>query len=57
VSSPQSRFEGSERQTRGRVLKALTGGPAPAAEFAVHIVDGLVADRLVVRAGDLLRLP
>ena len=57
VSTPQSRFEGSERQARGRVLKALTAGPAPSHAFAGHLVDGLVAERLVVRAGDLLRLP
>ena len=30
VSTPQSRFEGSERQARGRVLKALTIGPVSA---------------------------
>ena len=57
VSTPQSRFEGSERQARGRVIKALTAGPASADEFAAHVIDGLVADRLVVRFGDLLRLP
>ena len=57
VSTPQSRFEGSARQARGRVLKALTGGPAPASAFAADIVDGLVADRLVVRVGERLRLP
>ena len=58
VSTPQPRFEGSERQARGRVLQALTAGrPASTADFAAHIVDGLVADRLVVRRGDVLTLP
>ena len=57
VSTPQPRFEGSERQARGRVLKALTSGPVAADSFAAHIVDGLVADRLVVRVGETLRLP
>jgi A/G-specific adenine glycosylase len=57
VSTPQSRFEGSARQARGRVLERLTGGPAPVNEFAAHIVDGLLADRLVVKEGDFVRLP
>ena len=57
VSTPQSRFEGSERQARGRVLKTLTGGPAPSDAFPAHIVAGLVSDRLVVRDGGRLRLP
>jgi A/G-specific adenine glycosylase len=57
VSTPQSRFEGSERQARGRVLKTLTGGPAPSDAFPAHVVAGLVSDRLVVRDGGRLRLP
>jgi A/G-specific adenine glycosylase len=57
VSAPQARFEGSDRQARGRVLEALTGGPADAGAFAPGIVAGLVADRLVVRDGDTLTLP
>lgn len=57
VSTPQSRYEGSQRQARGRILAALTGGPAPASAFAGDIVDGLVRDRLVVRDGARLRLP
>ena len=57
VSTPQSRFEGSDRQARGRVMKALTHGPEAAESFAPHIVDSLVADRLVVRDGGDLRLP
>jgi A/G-specific adenine glycosylase len=57
VSTPQSRFDGSDRQARGRVLKTLTGGSAPPDAFPAHIVEGLVSDRLVVRDGGRLRLP
>lgn len=57
VSAPQSRFEGSDRQARGRVLLALTAGPAAAGGFSKDIVDSLVADRLVVTNGDRIRLP
>ncbi len=57
VSARQARFEGSDRQARGRVLHALTLGPSPADRFAARIVDGLVADRLVVRDRGTLRLP
>ena len=35
----------------------LAGGPAPASEFSSSIVDGLVADRLVIRDQGTLRLP
>lgn len=57
VSTAQARFDGSDRQARGRVLGALTAGPLPAESFAGRIVDGLVADRLVVRDGSAVRLP
>lgn len=57
VSTPQSRFEGSARQARGQVLKVLISGPAPVGEFAADVVDGLVADRLVIREGERLHLP
>ena len=57
VSGRQARFEGSDRQARGRVLKALVDGPAPAASFDERILDGLAADGLVERVGDLVRLP
>ena len=57
VSTPQSRFEGSDRQARGRVLKALTTGAVSPRVFERRIVDGLVADRLVVHDGDRIRLP
>ena len=57
MSTRQAPYEGSDRQARGRVLRRLARGPAPADEFAPRIVAGLVADRLVVRAGSDLRLP
>jgi A/G-specific adenine glycosylase len=67
VSRPQSRFDGSDRQARGRLLKALGAGPLSAAaavsvmgvaaERASRLVQALVDDRLVVRAGSELRLP
>jgi len=56
VSTHQAPYDGSDRQRRGDVLRALHHGPRPAAHFPSSIVDGLVADRLVVRAGDLLDL-
>ena len=67
VSRSQARFEGSDRQARGRLLKLLTVasvqsvdavsvmGCAP--ERADRLVGSLVADGLVVRVGTLLRLP
>lgn len=57
VSTRQARFEGSARQARGKVLHALARGAAPARAFPEAIVATLVADRLVVADGDLLRLP
>ena len=57
VSSPQAPYEGSERQRRGRVLRALTDGPELAADHPPATVASLVADRLVVTDGVWLRLP
>jgi len=67
VSTPQSRFEGSDRQGRGRLVDALRLGPvadvATASgwpddpERAARIAETLVADGLAVRDGALLRLP
>jgi A/G-specific adenine glycosylase len=67
VSRTQARFEGSDRQARGRLMKALTAASvveddAPAvmgctAERTTRLVEGLVADGLVVRDGLRLRLP
>ena len=58
VSGKQARFEGSDRQARGKVLAALVDGAAPASRFEQRILAGLVADRLVVVDPDgLARLP
>ncbi len=67
VSGPQSRYEGSDRQARGRVLKALTTGEIAVVDVATisgrsesaaaALVDGLVADGLVSAADGVLRLP
>ena len=48
---------GSDRQARGFVLKALTAGAVSLTVFESRVVEGLVADRLVVRDGDFIRLP
>lgn len=67
VSRRQARFEGSDRQARGRLLKALTTGPVNAsvaadvmrrdAATATRLVDSLVADGLVERVDATLCLP
>lgn len=61
VSGPQSRFEGSDRQGRGRLVDALRAGPVADAELAramgwpgdqaraERVADGLVREGLVVR--------
>jgi A/G-specific adenine glycosylase len=70
VSAPQSRFVGSDREGRGRLVEALRGGPVPPdrvhsvvgwpddPERVRRVVAGLVAEELVVadREG-WLRLP
>jgi len=69
VSGKQSRFDGSDRQGRGRLVKAL--GAAPVAVAAIPAVMGwpdqpgralrvaatVVADRLAVFDGETYRLP
>ncbi len=67
VSGGQSRFEGSDRQGRGRLVDALRRGPvldlARAAGWpddpqrAARVADTLVADGLAVLDGDTLTLP
>jgi A/G-specific adenine glycosylase len=67
TSRRQSRFTGSDRQLRGRVLAALVARPVTDAELAVVVDDpqradavlsGLMADGLVVRRDDgFLSLP
>ena len=65
VSRTQSRFEGSERQARGRLLKALTAGTVSVVDApkvmrhsaAVRLIDALCAEGLVHADGKTLRLP
>ena len=67
VAGRQSRFEGSDRQGRDRLVDALRRGPvadvAAAAGWphdpdrAARVAEGLVADGLAARAGDELVLP
>jgi A/G-specific adenine glycosylase len=67
VSARQARFEGSDRQARGRLMQALSSGPVDASVVAgvmrrdgataERLVDSLVADGLVERAGHSVRLP
>ena len=57
VSGKQSRFEGSDRQARGRVLAALVDRAEPAIGFDQRILAGLVADGLVVVDAGTASLP
>lgn len=64
VSGGQSRFEGSDRQGRGRLVDALRAGPVAAADVArragwpddpdraARVVASLVADGLAARRSD-----
>jgi len=67
VSKPQSKFQGSDRQVRGRVLAALRERPRSMQHLAAYVdevnadraatlVEGLIADGLVERRGQLVRL-
>ncbi len=70
VSMPQSRFAGSDRQGRGRLIDALRRGEVPIGDLAAvvgwedepdrldRMVAGLVAEGMVVRMpSGVLRLP
>lgn len=69
VSTGQARFEGSDRQGRGRLLEALRAGPVQLCDVALaagwpgdperaaRVVAGLVTDGLACSDGDYLRLP
>jgi len=67
VSGRQARFEGSDRQARGKLMGALMGGAVPVAgvaallgvsdEVAARLVASLVADGLAERTGHTLHLP
>jgi A/G-specific adenine glycosylase len=67
VSRPQSKFQGSDRQARGRVLAALRDGPQSTSQLLTQlrdvdrgrgasVVDGLMADGLIERKGRLVHL-
>jgi A/G-specific adenine glycosylase len=69
VSTGQPRFEGSDRQGRGRLVDALCRAPVPVADAARvmgwpddepradRVIVALLAEGLVVTAGGELRLP
>ena len=69
ASRPQGRFEGSDRQARGRAMRAVGDGARPEREVigamgldddrarATMLIDALVDEGLLVRDGRELRLP
>jgi hypothetical protein len=69
VGTGQSRFEGSDRQGRGRLVEALCHGPVALADLATvmgwpdeparadRVAAGLVDHGLAMREGAVLRLP
>lgn len=69
TSKPQARFEGSNRQARGRLMKALVSGGVlrtkadhamgltKQPERAEKIIESLLADKLVVESNGVLHLP
>lgn len=66
VSGTQARFDGSDRQARGRLMKALSAGPVRRCdvaeimqrdpEVAARLLTALIAERLC-QGGDTLTLP
>jgi A/G-specific adenine glycosylase len=69
VGTGQARFEGSDRQARGRLVEALCRGPVAVADVAAvigwpddparadRVAVGLLDHGLAVRDGAVLRLP
>ena len=69
VSTGQPRFEGSDRQGRGRLVEALCRGPVTVDQAAAamgwpddparadRVVVGMLAEGLVAADGDVLHLP
>lgn len=67
VSTRQARFDGSDRQARGRLLAAVIAGPVAVGDAATimgrdphvarRLVDALVAEGLLVQVGEALTPP
>jgi len=67
VSRAQARFEGSDRQARGRLMKALVTAPVAVdrvpdvmrrgPDDAARLLDDLLRERLCVRDATSVRLP
>ena len=57
VSGKQKRFEGSDRQARGKVLAAVGEHRRPLDDFDRRIVAGLAADGLVMVSNGTVGLP
>jgi A/G-specific adenine glycosylase len=69
TSKPQARFEGSDRQARGKLMKALVSGSVRCSdavrvmnlrdqeERAQRIVQSLLNDRLIVMVNDYYQSP
>jgi len=67
VSRRQARFDGSDRQARGRLMKALSSGSVPLSAIAgivqrdereaLHLAEALIGERLCALDGEMLRLP
>ena len=67
VSVAQARFEGSDRQARGRLIKQLGECAVPihavaeimdrSAEIAMRLVNDLISDGLIIRQNGELLLP
>jgi A/G-specific adenine glycosylase len=67
VSVRQARFDGSDRQARGRLMKTLVDGPVARERLADvmgcdagradHLASALIGEGLVVAVGMALRLP
>lgn len=66
ASTRQARFEGSDRQARGRLMKALVSGPVDIGEvteamgrsqdISMRLVEALLDEGLIRRSGDVLHL-
>ncbi len=67
ASRPQARFEGSDRQARGRAMRALSDGARSRSELsdamgvdasrAERLLSGLINEGLVVECDEMLMLP